>query len=68
MVKPTEDGLITMKMATSGLMEIIKMVFKWDYGPRTIIMGKNGLKVFINIMKDLENGSSSIIMEQFVKS
>ena len=68
MVKPMEDGLITMKMATPGLREIIKMVFKWVYGPRTIIMGKNGLKVLINIMKEVENGFSSMIMEQFVKS
>ena len=68
MVKPMEDGLIIMKMAISGSREHIKMVSKWVYGPRTKIMGKNGLKVIIKIMKEVENGSSSMMMEQFVKS
>ena len=68
MVKLIEDGLIITKMAIYGSREHIKMVSKWVYGLRTIIMGKNGLKVIIKIMKEVENGSSSIMMEQFVKS
>ena len=68
MVKPVEDGLIIMKMAISESREHIKMVSKWVYGPRTLIMGKNGPRVIIKIMKEVENGSSSITMEQFVKS
>ena len=55
------------KNGNVGLREIIEMVSKQVYILLIIEIGKNGPKVIIKIMKEVEIGYSIIMMEQYMK-